>query len=253
VVADPVEHTNMITPPFYGTGEMLTWKSESLLSTIDRQRLFRGYWRGGALGQEEFERTSMTEFEPAFELLHREILGKDLVAARGYYGFFPVITEGEVVVVLSPSDMHTELQTYRFPRGTDGRSIADYLRPEGDTLGVQAVTIGPGLSERARVYLSEEDHYSLGFFLNGIGNYLTELLANRLTREMSRALFLPDGMGERFSFGYPGMPTVEEQRSLFELIGVEERLGVTLTDHALMDPEHSTVGLYIAHPQAKRR
>jgi 5-methyltetrahydrofolate--homocysteine methyltransferase len=47
------------------------------------------------------------------------------------------------------------------------------------------------------------------------------------------------------------MPELEEQKKLFEIMGVEERLGVTLTERFQMVPEHSTMGIYIGHPEAQ--
>ena len=70
------------------------------------------------------------------------------------------------------------------------RSLADFFRPEGDIIGIQVVTIGKGIGERSRRYISEKNSYTLGFYLNGIGNYLTEQLAERVTGEIRRGLFL---------------------------------------------------------------
>jgi 5-methyltetrahydrofolate--homocysteine methyltransferase len=247
-----VSPADLLVTPFWGTGEMLTWESPWLLEMIDKKRLYKGYWRGGKLGDEEFERTVLTEFEPAFEQVRNEILGQGLVEARGYYGFFPVYAEGETLYLLDPSDFQTELASYHFPRSPrDGRCLTDYFVSSGDLIGVQVVTIGGKLGNRCRDYFQQEHKYSQGFYLNGVGNYLTEFLAERLTIEMRRSLFLPLTQGKRYSFGYPGMPGLEEQKSLFELLCAEERLAIKLTTGYQMDPEHSTIGIFIHHKGAQ--
>lgn len=248
-----VESGEMLSPPFYGASDLLTWSTEDLLSSIDKTRLFKGHWRGGNLDSDVFKRTVETEFEPVFDSLCEEIISRDLVQARAVYGFFPVFTEDEVLVVLDPGDFHTELASFRFPRveRKGGRSIADYFYPHGDIIAVQGVTIGAGLGQRAADYFQKEDRYSRGFYLNALGSFLTENLAVRVSREIQRALFLGEERGKRYSFGYTGMPGLEEQETLFTLLSIEERLGITLTAGFQMEPEHSTVGIYVHNPQAE--
>ena len=48
-----------------------------------------------------------------------------------------------------------------------------------------------------------------------------------------------------------GLPPLEEQKKLFSLLAIEERLGITLTAGFQMVPEHSTIGIYIHHPRAE--
>lgn len=253
-IAPPkIKHESLLVPPFFGTGDILTWQTESLFENLDRAKLYRGYWRGGKLSPEDYERSVLTEFEPVFIALKEEILENRLIDARGYYGFFSVIIENETVVVIDPSDFHTELASYNFPRVNrkNNRSIADFLRPEGDLLAVQIVTIGGRLGIRSREYFQHEDRYSLGYYLNSLGSYLAEYLAERVTAEIRRGLFLPPEQGKRYSFGYPGMPGLEDQLSLFNIICAEERLGIKMTEGFQMDPEHTTLGIYIHSKDAE--
>jgi len=247
---EPLEYS-YIEPPFYGTSEILVWDSASLLDSISTIRLFKAWWGGGKLSAEEYRKAEEQEFKPAFDLIRNEIIENSIVDARGYYGFFPIITDGEMVIMLDPADFHTEISSFRFPRMEKRhcRSLADYLRPEGDILALQIVTIGKRLGDRCREFFTE-DKYQLGYMLNGLGNYLVEYLAQRLTNEIQRAMGIPADFGKRYSFGYPGLPGLDEQAKLFPLLGIEERLGVTLTPGLQMDPEHSTLGIFVHHPNA---
>ncbi|MBN2188394.1 MAG: homocysteine S-methyltransferase family protein [Chitinispirillaceae bacterium] len=252
-VPEKLECVGTVHPPFYGTGAVLRWEREKLLDKIDSERLFKAWWGGGKLGSKEYEEAAKKEFAPVLKKLRAEIEGSSLLDPAGLYGFFPVITDNEQVILLDPSDFHTELGSFLFPRmpKKNNRSIADYLRPEGDLIAVQAVTAGGEISGRVRDYFSKDDRYSLGFFLNGIGGYLTESLADLVTTEITRGLGLPQDTGRRYSFGYPGMPHVEEQAKLFEIMAITERLGIKLTERFQMVPEHSTLGIYIHHPKAE--
>jgi 5-methyltetrahydrofolate--homocysteine methyltransferase len=240
-------------PPFWGTGEMLVWDVNTLLSSINTDRLFKAEWAGGKLGSMEYSDAVEKEFLPSFNALRDEIIENDLIEARGYYSFFPVITEDCRTVLLDPDNYNKELASFIFPRmpKKNNRSIADYLRPEGDLLGVQIVTIGKKLGDYCRNLFQKEDKYNKGYLLNGIGNYIVESLADKITVEIRKALVLEPKRGRRYSFGYPGLPSLEDQKKLFEVISGEERLGITLTDGFQMDPEHSTLGVFVCHPDAE--
>ena len=241
-----------IEPPFHGTGDILTWDIASLLSGLDTERLFKAWWGGGNLKADDYVSTRKEEFEPVFERLSAEIIKDELIDPRGFYGFFPVIAENEKMVILDPSDYTTEKLSFVFPRmEKSGISLTDYIRPDGDIISTQAVTIGGKLSERCRELLLNQDRYSDGYYLNGLGNYLVEAIADKTSGEIRRALGIPANAGRRYSFGYHGMPGLEEQTRLLEFTGVEERLGVTITAGFQMQPEHSTAAIFVHHPDAE--
>jgi 5-methyltetrahydrofolate--homocysteine methyltransferase len=56
--------------------------------------------------------------------------------------------------------------------------------------------------------------------------------------------------GQRFSFGYPACPELEDQKKLFKLIQ-PERIGIQLTDGCMMEPEASVTAMVFAHPEAR--
>jgi 5-methyltetrahydrofolate--homocysteine methyltransferase len=254
---EELTYGELLVPPFWGTNEVLRWDARLLLDSIDTTRLFKGQWGGGNLPAEEFSQASEKTFSPAFMRLKEAILREALLDARGLYGFFSVYSIDDKLYILDPGDFHKELATFVFPRlqrkqaNKGQRSIADYFKPEGDLIAIQAVTIGEALGEQSRSLLQKENRYSDGFFLNGIGNYLTEDLARRVTAEIQRGLMLPRERGRRYSFGYPGLPGLEEQVALLDILNVEDRLGITLTSGCQMQPEHSTIGIFVHHPKAE--
>jgi 5-methyltetrahydrofolate--homocysteine methyltransferase len=57
--------------------------------------------------------------------------------------------------------------------------------------------------------------------------------------------------GIRPAPGYPAQPDHSEKRILFDLLEVEKKIGVQLTETFAMLPAASVSGLYFAHPEAK--
>jgi 5-methyltetrahydrofolate--homocysteine methyltransferase len=241
----------MPQPPFWGTGEMLSWETPALLGAIDKKSLFNEWRRGAGLTPAAPEAEELAGFETVFERLSAEILGENLLDARGYYGFFPVYTDDENLFVLDPSDFHTECAAYRFPR-IETHSIADFFNPSGDLLAVQVVTIGRLLGDRCRRYLQQENR-QLSSCLNALGVWLTAYLAERVTIEIRRSLFLAIGQGKRFGFGEPGLPEVAEQQPLLELLCAEERLGLRLSSGFNLAPEHAAIGLFAHNAKAHKQ
>ena len=55
--------------------------------------------------------------------------------------------------------------------------------------------------------------------------------------------------GERFSFGYPACPELEQQTVIFDLLD-PGRINVELSEEYMLHPEQSTSALVFHHPQA---
>ncbi len=253
VKVDAVTHQEKeyLEPPFYGTGEVLVWEAESVLDSLDKNKLFKAWWGGGKLSKSSYKSAEIEEFIPVYDRLKREMIDEELIDARGFYGFFPVFADKQELVLLDPADFHSELATFTFPKPQRTAAITEYIRPLGDIIAVQAVTIGPQLGNKCRGLFSKENRYSDGYYLNAMGNYLVETVAEKITVEIRRALLIDRNRGKRYSFGYKGMPGLEQQKELFEIAAVGERLGIALTSGFQMDPEHSTMAIFIHHPDAK--
>jgi 5-methyltetrahydrofolate--homocysteine methyltransferase len=57
--------------------------------------------------------------------------------------------------------------------------------------------------------------------------------------------------GIRPAAGYPACPDHTEKGILWELLGVEERVGIKITESFAMWPGSSVSGLYFAHPESR--
>jgi 5-methyltetrahydrofolate--homocysteine methyltransferase len=251
LTAEPLSYDTVIVPPFYGSSEVLRWDPNQILEKIDKEELYKGYWRAGNLSPETFIDVPEKDFEEALSFLSGQIITLSLLEPRGLYAFYPVITDDETIILLDPEDFRMEVLSLVFPRleHRKGRSIADFIRPEGDVIAFQVVTIGEKMSLKSSEYFAE-NKYMPGFFLNGLGNYLTEEMADRVTSEIKRAVFVPANQGRRYGFGYPGLPGIEKIDEMLHLLSTEDRLGVTVTDNLQIIPEQSTATMYVHHAQA---
>ena len=65
------------------------------------------------------------------------------------------------------------------------------------------------------------------------------------------ALIKEKYQGIRPAPGYPACPDHSQKRIVFDLLNVEQTIGVTLTDSMAMLPAASVSGLYFSHPEAR--
>jgi len=288
VVADNV----VPAPPFWGTRIVRGVALNDYASFLDERATFMGQWglkpgRGedGASYEELVER----EGRPRLRYWLDRILGEGMLDASVAYGYFPVVTEGEDVVVLhhgedrdgvlgaagllapdggSGGPIGTERLRFNFPRQRRDRHLclADFVRSREsgqiDVLPVQLVTAGSKIEEfTSKMFAANQyrDYYEL----NGLVMQLTESLAefwhSRIRKELGFAseepkdkagLFKLDYRGARFSLGYPACPDMEDRRKVVELLK-PERMGVILSDELMLHPEQSTDAFVFHHPEAK--
>ena len=165
-----------------------------------------------------------------------------------------------------------ELHRLPFPRQSRDRHLclADFFRSreavlaEGrpDVVAFHLVTMGSIVSEAA-AELFEANSYREYVELHGLSVQLTEALAEywhaRVRSELgisgndasdrSQLVTKQSYQGERYSFGYPACPDVEQQTVLVDLLA-PDRIGVELSEEFQLHPEQSTSALIVHHPEA---
>ncbi|MGI8316343.1 methionine synthase [Halobacillus mangrovi] len=184
------------------------------------------------------------------------------------YQFFPAQSDGDDVLIYDPNDKTTVIERFTFPRQPKEPflCLADYLRSvssgEMDYVGFFSVTAGKGIRQRA-VELKDNGQYLESHALQALALETAEGLAEHIHQLMRDKWGFPDPtdftmqerfsakyQGQRYSFGYPACPDLEDQRKLFQLIRPEE-IGVELTDGFMMEPEASVTAMVFAHPEAR--
>ncbi|GAA1408900.1 methionine synthase [Oerskovia paurometabola] len=275
-------------PPFWGTRIVKGIQLADYAAFLDERATFMGQWGlkpGRSSGAEgaagaSYEELVETEGRPRLNAWLEQIRTDGIVDPSVIYGYFPVWSEGNDVVVGhhdgpdggSGGPVGTERLRFTFPRQRRDRHLclADFVKPRSwveetgryDVLPVQLVTMGDTVDVHTAKLFSA-NKYREYMELHGLSVQLTEALAemwhSRVRSELGFAGEEPDdvqGMfdlkyrGARFSLGYPACPDMEDRRKVVELLK-PERAGVVLSDELQLHPEQSTDAFVFHHAEAK--
>jgi 5-methyltetrahydrofolate--homocysteine methyltransferase len=203
-----------------------------------------------------------------------QIVEKNLVTARGVYGFFPASAVGDDVALYTDGTRSTELQRFHFLRqqanreGSEPcRSLADFIAPKetglADTIGAFAVTSGIGLKELCDGFRERNDDYN-AIMAEALADRLAEAFAECLHQRVrcewgygrSEGLTPEELIEEKYrgirpAAGYPACPDHTEKGPLWSLLEVEKNTGMQITESFAMWPGSSVSGLYFAHPESR--
>ncbi|NLU84914.1 methionine synthase [Rhodococcus sp. HNM0569] len=270
-------------PPFWGTRIVKGVALADYAGLLDERALFLGQW--GLRGQRKgdgpsYEELVETEGRPRLRYWLDRLSTEGILAhAAVVYGYFPVVSEGDDVVVLAePNADAAQRYRFSFPRQSRGRflCVADFVtsreraRETGrvDVLPMQLVTMGQPIADFANK-LFADNAYRDYLEVHGIGVQLTEALAEYWHRRVREELVFPDGrsvaaedpdevteyfdlayLGARYSFGYGACPDLEDRGKLVAMLDAE-RIGVKLSEELQLHPEQSTDAFVLHHPEAK--
>jgi 5-methyltetrahydrofolate--homocysteine methyltransferase len=184
------------------------------------------------------------------------------------YQFYPAQSDGNRLFIYDPENQEKILETFDFPRQevSPGLCLADYVRPvsdiEMDYVGMFAVTAGTGIRHAAD-QLKKEGRFLESHALQALALESAEGFAELIHRQIRDRWGFPDTtemtmkdrfaakyQGQRFSFGYPACPDLEDQKKLFKLLKPED-IGIHLTDGCMMEPEASVTAIVFSHPNAR--
>ena len=263
-------------PAFVGTRLLDNFPLSELVPFIDWSPFFQTWELRGKYPR-IFEDPTVGEqarkvFDDAQTLLKR-IVDEKLLTARGIYGFWPAVSEGDDIVVSIPGSGTTMRfpmlrQQWERPGQSDFRSLADYIAPaesgRTDYLGAFAVTTGIGCDELANKFQDElHDDYS-SIMTKAIADRLAEAFAEYLHQRarsdwgygVNERLSTDELIDEKYrgirpAYGYPACPDHTEKPKLFKLLDAEAATGIRLTESFAMYPAASISGLYFAHPEAR--
>ena len=264
-------------PDFLGIRTLRDYPIDSLIPYIDWSPFFMAWELKGKfpkIFEDSYVGTVAKELHThATEMLDR-LASENLLKAHATYGFWPAASVGDDILLYS--DENRDKVAMKFcmlrqqweRRGQEQfRSLADYVAPADtglkDYVGAFVVTAGHGVEELAQKFKDEKDDYN-AILLQAIADRLAEAFAEKLHQQARNDW----GFGREESFtndelidekyrgirpapGYPACPDHTEKQKLFELIGAEERTGVSLTESFAMWPSASVSGFYFAHPQAR--
>ncbi|MEK5389268.1 methionine synthase [Margalitia sp. FSL K6-0131] len=191
-----------------------------------------------------------------------------LLEPSALYRFFPAQSDGDDVIIYDHENPGVEIERFTFPRQEQAPylCLADYLKSVDsgvmDYVGMFAVVAGKNIREFASV-LKKQGDYLQSHALQALALELAEGFAERVHQLMRDQWGFPDApdftmqqrfaakyQGQRFSFGYPACPNLEDQAKLFKLLQ-PEKIGLHLTEGFMMEPEAAVTAIVFAHPEAR--
>ncbi|MBT8183756.1 MAG: methionine synthase [Eudoraea sp.] len=210
-------------------------------------------------------------FNDALAMLQR-IFDEKLFEARGIFGLFRAnsIDDDDIEVMHNGKTImfRTLRQQLKKRPGVPNFALADFIASKAsgqeDHIGCFCVSAGFGTDILAEQYRKDLDDYN-AILLQALADRLAEAFAEYLHREVrlkhwgydrdenldNEALIKEEYKGIRPAPGYPACPDHLEKRTIWELLGVEEKIGVKLTDSLAMWPAASVSGYYFAHPESR--
>ncbi len=279
----PVATDNPIpTPPFWGRRVVANISPNHAVTFINKTALYTGQWGFKQKGStpEQYRQLIAEKADPVFESLKRQAMDQKLIEPKVVYGYFPVQSEGDELVVYHPEEFPVgsrvpakrarEWMRFSLPRQSSRRRlcITDFFRSkasgEFDVLGVQVVTVGDHATEAAEK-LRRADKYQDYLYLHGFGVESAEGLAEYwhkyMRQELGFASERTHGTNIELCFirGIAAADTVSDIRpapiwkivlKLSRLLH-PEAIGVQLSENFMMIPEQSTDALVVHQPQAK--
>jgi 5-methyltetrahydrofolate--homocysteine methyltransferase len=273
-----------VKPAFLGT-KTVELELETLRNYIDWTPFFLTWSLAGKypriLNDEVVGEEATSLFKDANEMLDSLCANSKLIA-KGRVGIFPANSQGEDVLVFNASSANTDgpnnldskigvahhlrQQTHK-PKGPN-YCLSDFVMPlaEGrsDYMGAFAVTAGIGEDELAQAFEEDGDDYN-SIMSKAIADRLAEAFAEylheRVRKELwgyakdeqfdNQALIAEKYQGIRPAPGYAACPEHTEKRLIWDLLDVENSIGMKLTSSYAMWPGASVSGFYFAHPEAR--
>jgi 5-methyltetrahydrofolate--homocysteine methyltransferase len=244
----------------------------------------------GKRNEEEYRKILEEQVYPELNTLKSKVRDENLLRPKFIYGYFPCQSDGNDLIVYNPVEgSNRELITdktqksrindsisppmkeylrFTFPRQKDDHflCISDYFTSidtgKFDVVAFQIVTMGKAASEYSKELLKMNEYRDYLFF-HGLSvesaEALAELSHKKIREELGIAgkdaadmkrLFSQGYQGARFSFGYPACPNLEDHVKLFKLLK-PERIGITMTESFMLNPEQSTDAIIVHHPEAR--
>ncbi len=277
----PIEWDGYTPPvPAQGTGvrEFLDYDLAELREYIDWQPFFNAWEMKGRfpdiLNNPVSGETARKLYDDAQEMLDTLIKEKWLTA-NGVIGFFPANAVGDDIEVYTDetraevlTTLHNLRQQGEHRDGIPNRSLGDYIAPKNtglaDHVGAFAVTTGLGSADKIAEFKAASDDYS-AILLESLADRLAEAFAERMHQRVRKEFwgFQPDEqldnealiaekyVGIRPAPGYPACPEHTEKATLWELMDVQQRTGIELTESMAMWPGAAVSGWYFSHPQSQ--
>ena len=267
--------SKIVKPKELGIQVLQQLSLKELLPFIDWSPFFRSWDLHGKfpdiLTDEVVGEQATIMYDEAQSMI-KEIIAKQLLKPKAIFGLFEAntINEDDISVQKKGKEIavfRTLRQQLKKREGIPNIALADFIVPKEtnktDYMGAFCVAIF-GAQELADSYKLKEDDYN-GIMAQAIADRFAEALAEYLHKQVRTRhwgydrdeglsnddLIKESYKGIRPAPGYPACPDHLEKETIWEVLKVEENLGVTLTESLAMWPAAAVSGYYFANKEAK--
>ncbi|WP_282142641.1 methionine synthase [Cellulophaga baltica] len=269
------EESKIVKPNQLGIQVFEDVDLEKLEEFIDWSPFFRGWELHGKfpdiLTDDVVGEQAVELYADAQKML-KKIFSEKRLTAKGIFGLFPANAISDDDIELEAGGKKYTFRTLRQQlkrrEGVADYALADFIAPKisgkQDYIGCFCVSTGFGADEMADAYKDNLDDYN-SILVKALADRLAEAYAEYLHKEVrikhwgysadehlsNEDLINETYKGIRPAPGYPACPDHLEKLTIWELLGVEDKIGVILTESLAMWPASSVSGYYFANPEAR--
>ena len=269
------EESTISKPKELGIQTLEQLSLKELVPYIDWSPFFRSWDLHGKfpniLTDEVVGEQATILFDDAKKML-KEIISKQSLKPKAIFGLFEANSVNHDDILISKKGK--EVATFRTLRqqlkkreGKSSFALADFIAPldsgKQDYMGAFCTTIF-GAHELTEIYKKQEDDYN-AIMAQALADRLAEAFAEYLHFKVrtshwgyasnenltNEELIEENYKGIRPAPGYPACPDHLEKETIWELLKVEEKIGVKLTESLAMWPAASVSGYFFANQEAK--
>jgi len=271
------ENEEIFTPNQLGIQVFENQDLNELLPFIDWSPFFRSWDLHGKypnILEDEVVGTQARELFKDAQVILKRILDQKLLTAKAVFGIFKAnSTETDDILIFDENNEQkvkflTLRQQAQRSKGKDYLALSDFIAPQSsgktDYMGAFCVTTGFGTDELAEEYEKANDDYN-AIMVKALADRFAEAYAEFLHKKVrteywgyanqenlsNEELIAEKYKGIRPAPGYPACPDHLEKHAIWDLLKVEEEIGVYLTESLAMFPTAAVSGYYFGSPHAK--
>ena len=265
-----LDGSESLNASFLGIKDVSDMSLEEIASYIDWAPFF---WSWGLKGiypkifdSPKWGEQAKSLYKDAQKLME-EIIKEKRFSPKGVAGIWRASREGDDVNLLDPktekilSKLCFLRQQRKSEEGETSLCLADFVA-EDSHVGAFAVSMGFEVGSWAASFEKKNDDYT-SILIKALGDRMAEAYAECLHKKIRIAmgygekenLSLDDIIKEKYrgirpAPGYPACPDHTEKQKIWDLMSVEKKTGIQLTESYAMNPPSSVSGYYFFHPEA---
>ncbi|MCQ9636605.1 methionine synthase [Chryseobacterium sp. WG14] len=271
------ENEEIFTPNNLGIKVFENQDLHELLPFIDWSPFFRSWDLHGKypnILEDKVVGVQAKELFKDAQVILKRILDEKLLTAKAIFGIFKANSnESDDILIFDENNNEqakflTLRQQAQRSKGKEYLALSDFIAPQSsgktDYVGAFCVTTGFGTDELSAEYEKANDDYN-AIMVKALADRFAEAYAEFLHKKVrteywgyanqenlsNEDLIAEKYKGVRPAPGYPACPDHLEKKTIWDLLKVEENIGVYLTESLAMFPTAAVSGYYFGSPHAK--